>query len=639
MAALFAVGLIAFMAFYALDVVTIGGTGKSAGQGWSRYFEFDPEPVSNALPQLAGIIAAVLAIVITVVSIVVQLSASRFQGVATMFLRDRTAVGVVAFYIVACVSSVFVSMGVHGDFVPRLAVLASMAATVACLVMMAPYFAYVFWFLEPTNIIGRIQSDALRVVAAGASARNRAGCESSQVRVVAAFEELTDIISNSISGKDKVIASRAVDALKDFVVDYLPYKPKAKKRWFELGVGISRNPDFVAMDPESRADLVDRRTWVEWKVMRQYLGIYNEALTTMPDIDYLIAIDTRYIGEAAARRGDIELMKLVFRFMNSYLRSTLNAKHVRTAYNVLNQYRRLVEALLREGHGDIAVEAVGYMRYYGNVSYDLKLPFVTETVAYDVGAICEVAHGLGVVEHEALLRCFLELDRPAQLRTQEQALKGVRKAQVKLAAYYLSAGARSHARLIFHDMEQDPRDRLDAIEQELERVESKDFWEIIDRGRNFEYMPPAQRKAMKRFFGWFRGPDSQGEMPATVPAEPAPDTPRVPATPPVAAKASKRHSSAPKTEASALPLSLGLGAQGRGELLIPGLDRGPRHDAAVGPGPAADAAPEGSGSTPEPASVDGTATAPTTDGVPSTPHVEHGPHTKASTADKGPAHR
>ncbi len=36
--------------------------------------------------------------------------------------------------------------------------------------------------------------------------------------------------------------------------------------------------------------------------MRQYLGIYNEALATMRDINYLIAIDTRYIGEAAARR-------------------------------------------------------------------------------------------------------------------------------------------------------------------------------------------------------------------------------------------------------------------------------------------------------------------------------------------------
>ena len=38
--------------------------------------------------------------------------------------------------------------------------------------------------------------------------------------------------------------------------------------------------------------------------MRQYLGIYNEALGTMRDINYLVAIDTRYIGEAASARGD-----------------------------------------------------------------------------------------------------------------------------------------------------------------------------------------------------------------------------------------------------------------------------------------------------------------------------------------------
>ena len=32
--------------------------------------------------------------------------------------------------------------------------------------------------------------------------------------------------------------------------------------------------------------------------------------------------------------------------MNTYLRAALNARDVRTAYNVLNQYRQLAEALL-----------------------------------------------------------------------------------------------------------------------------------------------------------------------------------------------------------------------------------------------------------------------------------------------------
>ena len=316
------------------------------------------------------------------------------------------------------------------------------------------------------------------------------------------MEELTDVTSNSISGKDKIIASRAVDALKDLALEYLRFKKRASPQWFEIGESIRQNPDFVAMDPESLSDLVERKTWVEWKVMRQYLGIYNEALQPMKDINYLIAIDTRYIGEAASQANDAELMNLVLRFMNSYLRVTLNAKDVRTAYNVLNQYRLLVEALLRGGRHAAAVSAVTYLKYYAHIGYDLNLPFVTETIAYDVGALCQLAHDLQLTrEEDALLGIFLELDRPTP--GQERGLKGVRKAQVKLAAYYLTTGGEDKARRIHADMAGEPPERVRAIRVELERVETKDFWEIIDRGRNFEFMPPPQRAAMAQFFGWF----------------------------------------------------------------------------------------------------------------------------------------
>jgi hypothetical protein len=369
------------------------------------------------------------------------------------------------------------------------------------------------------------------VVSRGSRHQSNARCEAAQARVVASLEELTDISSNSISGKDKIIASRAVDALKDFCVDYVAIKTDASAQWFELGASIRENPDFVAMEPESRADLVDRQTWVEWKVMRQYLGIYNEALSPMADINYLIAIDTRYIGEAAAKAGDAELMDLVFRFMNSYLRATLNAKAVRTAYNVFNQYRQLVEAMLRSGHIQQATAALEHMKYYGHVSYDLKLSFVTETVAYDMGTLCEIAHELDLEVQDAFLDTFLELDRATSRRTQEQALKGVRKAQVKLAAYYLASGDRAKARFIYKDMENDPPERLLSIKEELERVETKDFWEIIDRGRNFEYMAPKQKAAMRRFFRWFDGEQSV-KSPEPPGSTEKPRPPKEPAEPP-----------------------------------------------------------------------------------------------------------
>jgi hypothetical protein len=499
-----AVAAAVFAGFYLLDYfVTGGGRALVAGGPAGRYVSFSPHQITDAVPALAGMIAAVLGIVITVVSIIVQLSADRYTGVAQMFMRDRVNIAVMAFFVVACVCGVWLSMSIHEDFVPRAALLAMMGATTLGLVLTLPYFAYVFRFLEPANIIARIRRDAVRAIEHGSRLSAADASAAAQLPAIVAMEELTDITSNSISGKDKIIASRAVDALRDFALEYLQVKGWAASPWFSIGDAIKTNPDFVAMDPESLRDLEMRRTWVEWKVLRQYLGIYNEALHVMPDINYLVAIDTRYLGEAAVDRRDEPLIELVFRFFNSYMRATLNARNVRTAYNVLNQYRLLVEAMIRAGHGVAAVDGVRYMQYYGKVSYDMNLTFVTETVAYDISALCQLAHEVRSPTQAEMLEIFLRLDQPLRVKSQEQGLLGVRKAQVKLAAYYLHVGEPERARLIAEDMRGEPDELRHTIRAELERVESKDFWEIIDRGRNFEFMPPEQRARMAEFFAMF----------------------------------------------------------------------------------------------------------------------------------------
>src|SRR5690606_3081072 len=111
------------------------------------------------------------------------------------------------------------------------------------------------------------------------------------------------------------------------------------------------------------------------------------------------------------------LMTLVFRYMNSYMRATLNARDVRTAYNVLNQYRLLLEALISQGNGDQALQGVKHMNYYGHVSFDMKLTFVTETVAYDVSALIQHAHTCKCPQEREMLTEFLELDRQVRVRS------------------------------------------------------------------------------------------------------------------------------------------------------------------------------------------------------------------------------
>jgi hypothetical protein len=501
MAILGGIALVAFASLYTLDHhVTGGPPDPPQASAVGRYVRFEPGLISDALSGLAGMTAAVLGIVITVVSLLVQLTSERYTGVAQMFLRDRRNVMVMAYYVVTCVVGVALSLSLHSEFVPRAAVFAMMCACAFGLIMMLPYFAYVFRFLEPVNLVTRIEREAAADLAGAATMREPDAIADGQAPALSALEELTDITSNSISGKDKIIASRAVDAIRDFVVGYLAVKDRADPAWFQIGDQIRDNPDFVAMDPESLRELEADRTWLEWKALRQYLGIYAEAQGEMPDINYLIAIDTRYIGEAALARGDRAVVELAFRFMNSYLRAALNARAVRTAYNVMNQYRLLVESMIRGQANDLALDGVRHMIYYGRTSYDMQLGFVTETVAYDVSALCEFAHGQHGDLDDEMLAMFLDLDQPLRLKRQESGLQGIRKAQIKLACYYLAAGIDDRAVRIAADMVGEDRDRLRSIREQLTRVESKKYWEIIDRGRNFDYMPPRQKEQMERFF-------------------------------------------------------------------------------------------------------------------------------------------
>lgn len=507
------VGLGAFTAAYWLDHRLLG---RSPGEALRLYLDFDADRIADAISQASPVVVALLGIVVTVVAIIVQLASTRYSGVAQMFLRDRINQVVLSYYVVTAIVGAWLSVSLHGDFVPRIALVLSLCAATLGMLLMLPYFAYVFRFLEPGSLVRRIRRQAVRVVP-------RSGLDADlpppilhqrQGQLMDQLAELTDIASRSVAHKDRIIASRAIDALRDFARDYLARKSSLPRAWFGIGPALLENPDFMAMDPGSLADLESRRVWVEWQVLRQYLSIYGEASGSMREINYLIAMDTRSIGAMAAQRGEDELIALCLRYMNSYLRVTLNARDVRTAYNVLNQYRQLGEAMLKHGRGDRALETIRHMSYYGHVGFDLTLNFVTETVAFDVSSLCEAAHACDSPELDAMLRMFLKLDRPLRMKAQERGLLGVRKAQAKLGAYLLAAGDDARARLVVEDMRDESSERLAIIRSELEAVDAKDFWEIVDRGHTFEYMPAAQRAALPRFF------ELLGEVQARVAAAP-----------------------------------------------------------------------------------------------------------------------
>jgi hypothetical protein len=505
--------LCVFVAFWLLDCLVLDAQ-HARGNPFLQLLDYDVETMQNALGSLAQVIAAVLGIAITVVSIVVQLAANRYTSrVTDMFFRDKTNLFVMGFFVVACIEALWVSFGVGKEFVPRGTITVALVMATASLLLLVPYFAYVFDFLDPEKVIARLGAQTLESAAPrkrpAASDASAAALEPRQMRAVSGLEQLAGIAMNALAQKEKTIATDATVALRTVLVDYLPEKQGLPAAWFGLGRALRGHPDFVAMAPESLDELAHDRTWLEWMGLRQIREVFGEALKTLPEMTHVVAIDTRYVGEAAIDARDRQVLALTIKFMNTYLRSALNARDVRTCYNVLHQYRQLAEAMVRAPAPvepwltATLSEVAGHFKYYAQLAHGQGLGFVTETAAYDLCTLCELASELAAPSHDRLLAIFLEIDKEAETTAEEKALRGVRKAQAKLATFYLQRGEAAHARAIYEDMAQESPERLRSIRDELLAITSKHFWEIIDRGTNFDYIDDARKEKLREFFAQF----------------------------------------------------------------------------------------------------------------------------------------
>src|SRR6185295_14020090 len=298
----------------------------------------------------------------------------------------------------------------------------------------------VFDFLDPEKVIARIGAEALERATSRKQTARAADAATRQTLALSGLAHLADIAVNALGQKDKVIATDASAELRLLLVEYQTRKGGLDAEWFKIGAALREDPDFVALASDSLDDLASRRTWLEWKGLRQLREVFGAALSTMPEMAHVVAIDTRYVGEAALAASDREVLTLTVKFMNTYLRAALNARDVRTAYNVLNQYRQLAESLLAARSAwpqGVLVEIAGHFKYYARLAHGIGLAFVTETAAYDMCPLCEMASALEAQCHDRLLGVFLEIDREPETQAEEHALRGVRKAQAKLASYYL----------------------------------------------------------------------------------------------------------------------------------------------------------------------------------------------------------
>ncbi len=460
---------------------------------------------TETLTSFAEVTVGILGMAITVVAIIVELAANRYTPrITELFLADPVNGFVLGFFVVTSVTVVWVDMSLwHGTTHPQTMALFATLMMSGSLLAILPYFIYVFDFLSPTSVIDRIRQTGTehlhRLASQGKSYVPRA-----RIELVRAVEQLGDIALNSVEKKDKPLTFACLSALMSISRAHIELKDRLPEDWFQSSIFVADDQDFVALHPDIVRALTDRGTWLDMKILRQYQAIFSESVNRLRDVNHMVAIHTRRIARFAMQQGDTHVVRLSCRFLYTFMRTTINGRDVRTAYNLFNEYRLLAEFALSIEQDELVLEIATKIKFYGQLAFSSKLGFVLEIAAYDLCSLLEVANNRRSEVHDPVLEVFLDVDRePEGGKAQESALRGVRKAQIKLATHYLDAGRQDLARRIFEDMRHEEPARLISIRAELEAVEDQEYWEVVDRGVDFEYLPPERRAMISTFFSWF----------------------------------------------------------------------------------------------------------------------------------------
>ncbi|MCP5067147.1 MAG: DUF2254 domain-containing protein [bacterium] len=461
-----------------------------------------PGAALDTLSNAAEVVAGVLAIAITVVAIVVELAANRYtHRITQLFVREPLNIAVMTLFVITTIQCLWVGATFGGELAAGgswtyAGLVISMGLVTLCLLVLLPYFAFVFSFLSPPNVIARLRDSALRAIERADGARVDACREG----VIEAVDELEDVARGAMAHGDRGIGMAAIDALGSLIRRYSSGKHELPADWFVPSESvISKDPDFVSLASSSLERILEQRSWLEYKVLRQLHGLFIRALGEARELCDRIALEVCRVGETALRGSDGGAIVQVIRAFNSLLRAAVNASDLRSAYFILDQYRSFAGIAQRVGREEIVLEVVDHLVEYGQLGQERGQPFLVEVVAYDLVQLLKQAVEYTPDSVDELLGRLLAVDELA-VQVSGGKLRGVRRAQVQLGVFFLARGDEEHAQLIRRDMANESQDLLADIRRELALETRAQYWEFTDRGENFSYLRTEERELLDRFF-------------------------------------------------------------------------------------------------------------------------------------------
>ncbi|MBI4081760.1 MAG: DUF2254 domain-containing protein [Candidatus Lambdaproteobacteria bacterium] len=464
----------------------------------------DADAAHELLLASLQVLAGIFAITITVVAIIVQLSATSYTSrVVDLFLADPLNTLIFFANVVPLCFGMWLAGVSTAENYSSVSMALYVILSTLAIVMVIPYFKYVFHFLQPRNIIDRIEH-SIEITLAMAQ-RERANIARHRAEVTNSIRQLSDIAMSSLTHADVVLALQSLDSIKAATLFYLQRKARLPAAWFEVEAS-----QMMGLSQEVLDDVVKNRVWLELEVFKQYELAFTTSLRKVRDINGCIARNLREIGEMAAAVDADRTVEFVIKGFNTLIMYCQSERDIRSAVTVIYQYRKLGEAVLYRP--DLLEKIALHLKYYGHNSQRRRIFFILDAVAYDLRVLIELVFERFPENIDGLLRVFLELDQLAATPEDLAFLRGVRKSQALMAGFFIRQRRFDLVKRILDDMREESPEFVRSVKRDLFANTTREFWEIEDRGVSFYYVDEHNRESVEQFFSWLLG-DSQPPFP------------------------------------------------------------------------------------------------------------------------------
>jgi hypothetical protein len=421
-----------------------------------------------------------LALILTFIGLAIPITANMYTPkLIEIFVRDKVNLIVLCLYSVLTAHSILAATLVFDKYASTIPLWVSFSGAIVGWTMLLPYYFYVLSFLNPTTIIDRVQRTLLDEFKL--AAKGRLSLAESRRRITQKVNHLGNVLLRAVDRADRDVAIDAVRAHTQVLHRFHDVKDRLDPAFFDVDDSILVGMSSAACQIISRAHV-----WVEQRIATQLLLAYNAALGKMPDGVSTLADAVKDAAFHAAKHGDPEVVNLLVRVMNTFLREAIKKKDIFSIYNCLYNYKSLMRKLIAASRADKLPELARHLKYYAEFSKAQGMPFIYELASYELGELAEHAYEHDVKEAADLLEAQLSFEGAAQ------SVRLVKSRSI-LAAYLLEKGIKEPLERIYASLEGAGAAVIEQARREFSTPVERVFWEVTDRGVNFDFVEEARR--------------------------------------------------------------------------------------------------------------------------------------------------